>query len=140
MNRKLHSILLVEDNFMTNLYNQKIVEDLCIADHVIPAENGKEALDFLEHNQKNHSQPDLIFVDINMPEMSGWDFLAKCNKLKYEKGKPPLIVMLTVSHNVEDEKLARSIPNVIDYLTKPLTESKLLYFIKTHFSDVVTLE
>ncbi|MBI3509970.1 MAG: response regulator [Bacteroidetes bacterium] len=131
MNRKLHSILLVEDNFMTNTYNEKILEDICIANHIITAEDGNDALDYLERCKKNNTYPEIMIIDLNLPDMSGWEILDHFSALHFEKGKSPAIIILTVSHREEDERRAFSVPGVIGYLTKPMT--------KQHFLDALDI-
>lgn len=137
MGSKLHCILLVEDNFMTNLFNEKMLENLCVADHIVTAENGEEALKYLEDSIRNHTYPELILVDIFMPGMSGWAFLEKFGKLNFEEEKKPAVVVLTHSHDAGNFDHALSIPGVIGYLNKPLTEGDMMELMNQHFHSVV---
>ncbi len=137
MGSKLHCILLVEDNFMTNLFNEKMLENLCIADTIVTAEDGEEALKYLDRSVKNHTYPELILVDIFMPKMSGWMFLEKFNKLKFPPGKKPAVVVLTHSHEEGNHEQALAIPGVIGFLNKPLTESDVMELLNQHFASVV---
>lgn len=140
MGSKLHCILLVEDNFMTNLFNEKMLENLCIADSIVTAEDGVEALKYLERSLKNNTYPELILVDIFMPKMSGWMFLEKFNKLKFPTGKKPGVVVLTHSHESGNYDQALAIPGVIGFLNKPLTESDIMELLHQHFASVVAHE
>jgi CheY-like chemotaxis protein len=124
---------------MTSLYNEKIIEELCVANHVVSAEDGKEALSFLESTKKNRAQPELILVDIYMPTMNGWEFIEQCQKQNLIAEKSTAVVVLTSSRNPEDEKHARTLPGVIGFLTKPLSEPALMEVIKQHFADVVPM-
>lgn len=137
MGSKLHCILLVEDNFMTNLFNEKMLDNLCITDTIVTAEDGDEALKYLERSLKNHTYPELILVDIFMPKMSGWAFLEKFNQLKFEKEKKPSVVVLTHSHDAGIYDQALSIPGVIGFLNKPLTEDDIMELLTQHFKSVV---
>lgn len=137
MGSKLHCILLVEDNFMTNLFNEKMLENLCIADNIITAEDGEEALKYLESSKRNHTYPELILVDLFMPKMSGWAFLEKYNTLKFEKGHKPSVVVLTHSNDTGNHEKALSIPGVIGFLNKPLTEEDIMEIVNVHFHGVV---
>lgn len=137
MGSKLHCILLVEDNFMTNLFNEKMLENLCVADHIVTAENGEEALKYLEDSIRNHTYPELILVDIFMPGMSGWAFLEKFGKLNFDEEKKPAVVVLTHSHDAGNFDHALSIPGVIGYLNKPLTEGDMMELLNQHFHSVM---
>ncbi|CAN5886248.1 hypothetical protein BH11BAC7_BH11BAC7_29810 [soil metagenome] len=137
MASKLHCILLVEDNFMTNLFNEKMLENLCIADTIVTAEDGEEALKYLERSVQNHTFPELILVDIFMPKMSGWIFLEKFSKMKFEKEKKPAVVVLTHSHEAGTIEQALATPGVIGFLNKPLTESDIMEIVSQYFSAVV---
>jgi response regulator of citrate/malate metabolism len=137
MGSKLHCILLVEDNFMTNLFNEKMLENLCVADHIVTAENGEEALKYLQGCVRNHTYPELVLVDIFMPGMSGWAFLEKFNQLKFDEDQKPAIVVLTHSHDAGNFDHALAIPGVIGYLNKPLTESDVMELLNQHFHSVV---
>jgi CheY-like chemotaxis protein len=125
---------------MTNLFNEKMLENLCIADNIVTAEDGEEALKYLERSQTNHTYPELILVDIFMPKMSGWMFLEKFSKMKFEKERKPAVVVLTHSHDAGNYDQALSIPGVIGFLNKPLTEADVMEILNQHFRSVVAHE
>ncbi len=137
MGSKLHCILLVEDNFMTNLFNEKMLDNLCVAENIVTAEDGEEALRYLESSQKNHTYPELILVDIFMPKMSGWMFLEKFSRMNFDRQKKPAVVVLTHSHEAGNYDHALSIPGVIGFLNKPLTEGDVMEILNQHFHSVV---
>ena len=70
-------------------------------------------------------QVDLVFLDINMPIMDGWEFIDEYKKLPEDIKSNIIITMLTTSVNPDDEKMANSIPEINYFLQKPLTEKKL---------------
>jgi CheY-like chemotaxis protein len=74
---KLRCTLLVDDD-TTNYLNRKLLEKLEVTDQVMVALNGKEALQVLEEQCTEASQscPALVFLDINMPQMNGFEFLS----------------------------------------------------------------
>ena len=137
MGSKLHCILLVEDNFMTNLFNEKMLENLCIADNIVTAEDGEEALKYLDSSKRNHTYPELILVDLFMPKMGGWAFLEKYNTLSFERGRKPSVVVLTHSNDTGNHEKALAIPGVIGFLNKPLTEEDIMEIVNVHFHSVV---
>ena len=82
-----------------------------------------------------NSQPDLIFLDINMPGMNGWEFLEEYNKLDKEIQSRVMVIMLTTSDNPDDSMRAKTWGFVSDYITKPLTKERLKDIIDAHFKE-----
>lgn len=137
--KKLNCILLVDDDEPTNFLNKMILEDVNCAKTIEVAESGRSALTYLEKaSQKgNHSSPDLIFLDINMPAMNGWEFLEQYSSLKQRHKANVVIVMLTTSLNPDDRAKASKIPDVSGFETKPLTPEKLQSILKRYFPEEV---
>ena len=123
MRKKLNCILLIEDNEFTNIFNQKLIKTLDIAEQIHVTESGKEALDFLVNNNDkiNCQNPDIIFLDINMPGMNGWEFIEELKERRKEILACSKIVMLTTSPNPDDELKAKEISEIIAFKRKPLT-------------------
>jgi len=74
--KKLNSFLLIDDSKSANVFNDKMIRKINCVEKIYIAENGKEALDILEAG----ILPEIIFLDINMPVMNGWEFLAEYQK------------------------------------------------------------
>jgi CheY-like chemotaxis protein len=141
MKKKLNCILLIEDDKATNFYNKEIIKLAGVANQVEITLNGQEAIDYLTNSgnyQKNgntYPRPDLIFVDITMPKMDGWEFLEEYQKLPSNQKGEVVIVMLTASINPDDQRRAESIPVVNDYKSKPLTVEGLNEIMEKYFAD-----
>jgi CheY-like chemotaxis protein len=136
MSDKLKCIMLVDDNPDDNFFHQRIINKFDSADEIILMESAKDALSYLTSElAKNEPCPDLIFLDINMPGMSGWEFLDEYEKLSHALRKPVIVVMLTSSDNSEDEAKARSRDIVSDFKTKPLTGLMLEAIFDKYFSS-----
>jgi CheY-like chemotaxis protein len=139
MDNKLNCILLVDDDAPTNYLNEEIIRDVDCVDHVQIAETGKEALDYLASrgqfttNGSIYPQPDLIFLDINMPGMDGWEFLQEYEKLPPDQRGKMIIVMLTTSLNPEDELKAKASDGIAGFITKPLTREMVQDILERHF-------
>lgn len=128
---KFGSILIVDDDYASNYLTEMILQDLQITEHIYLARNGKEALDLIKEYCGDDQQPaskpcpQLIFLDINMPVMDGFEFLEEFEKMEYIKKNPIPIFLLTTSTNVRDiEKAKRYRVNA--YIEKPLTEEKIV--------------
>jgi|SRR6185437_9788487 len=143
MKKKLNCILLIEDNEFTNIFNQKLIKNLGITEQVYVTESGKEALDFLlnkgrfEDNELSYPNPDIIFLDINMPGMNGWEFIEEFKESKKDKSILSKIVMLTTSPNPDDEQKAKLISEIIAFKRKPLTKVIINEVITEHFPEYI---
>jgi CheY-like chemotaxis protein len=141
MKKKLNCVLLVDDNESDNFIHKRVVEKAGIADHIVIALNGQEALDFLttrkdtEHSASSYSQPELIFLDINMPVMDGWEFLEEYKKLEeFQKGRV-VFIMLTTSCNPADKTRAEMIIGHDCFQFKPLTIRMINEILQKYFPD-----
>ncbi len=86
--------------------------------------NGKFALDYFkkEENRVNERMPDVIFLDINMPIIDGWQFLEQFEEISIKLEKKVYIYMLSSSIDNRDIDRAHKNKNVKDYLTKPMSD------------------
>ncbi len=105
-------IILVDDEQISNFINKKLISYIDSSVNAMEFNDPEEAFDKLDY-----IKPDLIFLDINMPVMNGWDFL---NKMAAE-AKDYKVVVLTSSVNAIDYKRAMKYMNVIGYVEKPAT-------------------
>lgn len=128
MEQKLNCVLLIDDDEPTNFLNQLVIEGSGYAEQIKTVQSGEEALDYLSNScrtDKTNPCPDLIFLDINMPAMNGWEFLEKYRKLDEEQKGKVMIIMLTTSLFPEDKTHAAEIPEISGFENKPLTPEKL---------------
>ncbi|CAM3317013.1 response regulator [Zobellia roscoffensis] len=128
MDKKLKSILLLDDNLSTNFFHKKIIEKSNVADLVLEFRSGTNALKYL--SQEGIEQPELILVDINMPVMNAWVFLDKFSKLKNDSKIKTTIILLSTSLSPADKERADAIPLIEHVLLKPLTKESILKVIE----------
>lgn len=124
--KNLDTILLIDDDPATNFLNKFLIEKEGVAKHVVCIQSAEEALEFIEESiNKGHQHPEMIFLDINMPGMDGWEFLEAYAKMTDEKEVSKIVVMLTTSLDPNDRKKAAALRHVNDFLNKPLTREKI---------------
>jgi CheY-like chemotaxis protein len=124
---RFKNVLLVEDDPITIMVCDRIIKMNAFADNVKSCENGKAAIDFLKDttNGIKDSAPEIIFLDINMPVMNGWDFLEEFETVKDGLPLLPRIYILSSTVDPEDYKRAKSYNTVADFMSKPLSKENL---------------
>lgn len=123
--KKLLCLLLVDDDSIATFLNKGQLKKFGIDGDIETAINGKDALTKIDHHFISQNPcPQLLFLDINMPVMNGFEFLEEFNKLDRYKRDFIHIVALTSSDHGSD-KIKMSGLGVKYYLTKPLNEEKL---------------
>jgi CheY-like chemotaxis protein len=118
--RSLSCIMLIDNNPDDNYYHRRVIQKQEPSVKVLEMDSATDALIYLQSAETNRVQPDLIFLDINMPGVNGWDFIEKYAAQK-QLLHGPLIIMLTTSENPDDRKRALLSGDITDCLTKPLT-------------------
>ena len=113
--------MLVDDNELDNFINKKLVEADTFAAATTIHTSAQSALDYLKSNSGNEASiPDLIFLDIMMPEMDGFGFLDAFEKLPDSVKSKSRIVMLSTSDSFKDLNRANQNRYVKRFLNKPL--------------------
>lgn len=141
MKKKLNCILLIDDDEPTNYLNKVTLEEAGCTDHVHVTQSGQEALDYLSGDSSSDKaadrplHPELIFLDINMPAMDGWEFLNKYKSLPRDRKGEIIVIMLTTSLNPDDEIRTRMIPEIAGFENKPLTLPIIEGIINRHFPE-----
>ena len=136
--KKLNCILLIDDDYATNLYHRMVIQDANCTHKVIVKSSAIEALEYFKSPfDENNPRPNLVFLDINMPKMTGWEFLEEYKKLSTEQQAENIIVMLSTSSHPEDLRRAEENPLVKEYRGKPLTEEILNELVAKYWSSEV---
>ena len=136
--KELNCILLIDDDKYTNYIHNKVITNANVNIPVYQTRSGQEALEFLTctgrySENATYPQPGIIFLDINMPGMNGWEFMEYYHKLAENQKARIVIAMLTSSINVHDKMHAEKNENISCFLQKPLTKEMLIQTIDENF-------
>jgi CheY-like chemotaxis protein len=137
MPASLNHIVLVDDNETTSFLNNRLLGRIGAAEHVSTFSRADEAYERIWGGQTGGSAdavptPDLVFVDLKMPGVSGFEFLELYNALPENVQSKTVMAVLTTSMHSADTARVAQYPNV-EYLTKPLTEEKMQKLLEKRF-------
>jgi CheY-like chemotaxis protein len=127
----LNAIAIIDDDEISLLLIKKLIEQKKIAKTILTFSSGLEALDYFENNASDITQlPSVVFLDITMPLISGWQFLDELNKIEFVAGYTPPVCIISAFVAVDFEAL-RKYPVIKGYLTKPVVPNKLIALIES---------
>jgi CheY-like chemotaxis protein len=131
---KLSSVLLVDDDPLTNDLNERLLRQLSVADQYLSATDGEEALSALAHlaAEAHPTSPVLVLLDVKMPGMNGMDFVEAYQQLPEDRQQAVVIVMHTASMSSIDLGRIETLP-IAGLVSKPLTKEKLDTILQLHF-------
>jgi len=129
--QKYPSVMLIDDNEIDNLINQKMIEAANIAENIYIHSGARSAIEFLKNVEKlektgHQLLPSIIFLDIDMPLMDGFQFLDEFEKLSEATKTNSKVVMLTSSINPQDLNRSKKHRYVAEYINKPLSQESLM--------------
>lgn len=129
----LDQILCIDDDPITLMLCKKVIVKSSFSNEIITSQNGEEALNYFNtikytsNQNKPIPQPQLIFLDLNMPVMGGWEFLDYFNSEEFSEFNTIKVVVLSSTIDPEDLEKSKQYPMVIDFLSKPISQSMLEY-------------
>jgi CheY-like chemotaxis protein len=133
----LKEILLVDDDSINLLLCELLSQKEGFAEKCVKCFNGLEAINYLKKTvEEDQLAPDLIFLDINMPVMNGWDFLNEFEQIKPMLRRRPKIIVLSSSPDPNDVTKAYSYSEVIHFISKPLQAQSLRDIRAKHFQHL----
>lgn len=136
MSESLHSVVVIDDDYISLFLITKFLGEKQIAETILPFTNGIDALNYIAANAGDFLKlPDLILLDIKMPDINGWQFLHEINKIKFIAGYEPAICILSAETTI-DFNIERNWPCVKGYLLKPILLNKLTAVIESLVTKV----
>lgn len=123
--KKIDLVYIIEDDVVSTFLIQKIIDQSNIVEQSLTFANGLEAFNSLIEQE---NIPAVIFLDINMPVMDGWEFLEAFDEFPFSKNIP--VFILSSSIDSGDIEKSKNYEHVKGFLTKPLTNEKFLKVIE----------
>ncbi|GAB4468110.1 MAG: response regulator [Thermoflexibacter sp.] len=125
--KKIRTVLVIDDDPINNVICKTLIHTLHFSEVVHSFVRAKEALEYLKDAIENQPDkiPQVIFLDVNMPEMDGWEFLEEYDKLPTDFKENCQLYMLSSSVNREDMRKSEHYKYIRDFIQKPLSPVSL---------------
>ncbi len=142
--RDLDHVLLIDDDKPTNFLHKKIIERAGLDVDVQALTSAAEALEFLTYSgtyegTEDIKRPGIIFLDINMPGMNGWEFMEAYHALPETQKARIVVIMLTTSLNTDDRDRAMKDKDIATFYHKPLRPEMVLELVNQYFPETEEL-
>ena len=121
--RRSSTAILIDDEQVDQILYKMVIDESGLVQSLMSFRYAQEALDYLQ--KPDRPEIDVIFLDINMPRMTGFEFLEAATAELGASFAKIVVVMLTTSMNPDDEERARQFPVVKEYIHKPLQKEHL---------------
>ncbi len=125
----LEKILCIDDDPITLMLCKMVITKASFSNEITTAKNGEEAIKYFDSlkTTDTNNKPQLIFLDLNMPVMDGWEFLDSFKTESYSQFHDTKVIILSSTINPEDLEKSKKYPMVIDFLSKPISKEMLEY-------------
>lgn len=129
----LDSVLFIDDDPITLMLCKMVIKKASFSNEIATSKNGEEALQYfialkqLDSSNEFKKHPQLIFLDLNMPVMGGWEFLDSFSTEDYADYNKTKVIILSSTIDPEDLEKSKKYPMVIDFLSKPISKEMLEY-------------
>lgn len=130
--KRLKTLILVDDDEIIVYLTKRIIADTNLVELLQVFNNGQDAINYLKENAANPDMlPEILFLDLFMPVMDGWQFLEEYLAIKPKFSKPITIYIITSSVSKEDIIRAQKISEVTDYIIKPVKKQNFIELINS---------
>lgn|SRR5690606_13198027 len=127
------NVVFIDDDEDLNFLQERMCSRSKAVNHYYIASSAHETLEYLSHTAV---APDIIFVDINMPVMNGFQFIEEFERNYWHKFPETQLYVLSSSVRSDDRKKSLAYRSVKDFLIKPLTEEQLLRISRQQVSSL----
>lgn len=129
---KVETCCIIDDDPIFIYGTKRIMKEIDFCEEIIIYNNGQEALEGLgKISNLGQKVPEVIFLDLNMPVMNGWEFLDEITKLPSNNLEKTLIYIISSSVDPRDLEKVKNYKSVNNYILKPITPSDLESVLNT---------
>ena len=115
-------VVLINDDVMDNLVHERLIKRSGLVKETVVFQYAERALEYLRTTEQH---VDIIFLDVNMPRMNGFEVLTEYSRMDKSRHARTVIMLLTTSTHLEDYETARQFEAVRSFRVKPLDLDKL---------------
>ncbi len=117
---------IIDDDPIFIYGTKRIMKEVEFAENIIVYNNGQDAVDGLKKIiNEGGLLPDVIFLDLNMPIMNGWEFLEEYKNCQHDESKNTIIYIISSSVDPRDLERVKHYNQVDTYILKPITPDDL---------------
>ena len=128
----MKSIYIIDDDKLFVFLTKKSIEEILADTEIIEFGDGQSAIDYLkEIADKADQLPDIIFLDLSMPIMDGWEFLKEYIQLEPRLEKKIKLYVFSSSISPHDIERAKHIGSVTDFIIKPLSKERFIEMLNS---------
>ncbi|GEO02702.1 response regulator [Adhaeribacter aerolatus] len=132
--QSIDEVLLIDDDQISNFLTTSLLKRIGVAKNISICLDGREAMDLLQNRKETSTPfPELVLLDINMPDMDGFEFL-KAFRVLSACPNQPVIAILTTSQNYQDVEMLKNFPEIEVFLNKPLYEEDVHFLLSEYFT------
>ncbi|WP_411821418.1 response regulator [Leptospira sp. 'Mane'] len=134
--KKINSICIIDDDIVYQVLASKIIRSTELVSEIMQFYDGEEALTFFQENSENDNVwPEIIFLDLNMPYMDGWQFLEQFADRGFHNKKVSVIYIVSSSNSEIDKQKAKEFSEVTGYYIKPVLKEDYLKIFSNYLDS-----
>ncbi|GAB2692823.1 response regulator [Mucilaginibacter koreensis] len=130
--KSLTNVFVIDDDKTFVFLTKKIIQSAPYAVKIEEFNDGQQAIDYLRQNAGKHDMlPDVIFLDLSMPVMDGWEFINEYQHLQPSIAKDARLYIVSSSISPHDIERSRHLEVVADFIIKPLVKGKFAEIVES---------